>query len=118
MINKETETAKKEAVRRLKEKLRVDRYYGKEYKDKVYFFDSEKITEEEFKQKFEYCDGYTAFEDSLEMTEILELLNRLSEENESLKAYNKFLSDEKMLLIKEKAILKENSKQILENVKN
>ena len=117
MTNNETETAKQKAVRRLKEKLRIDRYYGREYKDKVYFFDSEKITEEEFKQKFEY-DSYTAFEDSLEMTEILELLNRLSEENESLKAYNKFLSDEKMLLIKEKAILKENSKQILENVKN
>ena len=38
---------------------------------------------------------------------LLERIRSLKKENESLKAYNRFLVDEKMLLIKEKAELKE-----------
>ena len=108
MTNKKTENAKNEAISRLKEKLRVNRYYLKQYDDECYFFDSEKITEEEFDKNYE-LEGYNAYQDSIEPKEVLKLLNRLSEENESLKAYNKYLSNEKMLLIKEKAELKQIS---------
>lgn len=59
------------------------RYFKKEYDEECYIFDSEIITEAKFEEKFDYED-YTAFEDSMNGEEIVDLLNSLTEENRQL----------------------------------
>ena len=49
-----------------------------------YIIDSNVISEKDFDEKVLY-DGYGAFEDSLTGEEIVDLLNKLSKENEQLK---------------------------------
>lgn len=106
MTNKKTNDAKQKAVERLKEKLMTNRYYIMEYNGEVYFFDSEHITKDEVKKKFEFYD-YVAFQDSLEVSKVLDLLNILTHENKTLKEYNKFLKCEQKFLTEANSVLQQ-----------
>ena len=50
------------------------RYFKKEYEEEYYIFDSEKISEKDFDERYEY-DGYVAFEDSMQGDEVVDTLN-------------------------------------------
>ena len=62
------------------------RYYQRDFEELYYIIDSEVISEKDFDEKYMY-DGLSAFEDSLNGEEIVELLN----ENEDLKRKNEWL---------------------------
>ena len=59
------------------------RYFKVEYDEEWYLFDSATISEQLVKEQAEY--GYGVFANSLSPSEIVGLLNELSEENEQLR---------------------------------
>ena len=59
------------------------RYFKIEYDEEWYLFDSTTISEQLVKEQAEY--GYGVFANSLSPLEILDLLNKLYEENKRLK---------------------------------
>ena len=64
------------------------RYFKREWEEEYYIFDSETISEKEFDEKVEYED-YQAFVDSMQGDEVVDRLNALHEENQSLKQHIK-----------------------------
>ncbi len=63
------------------------RYFEKRWEEEYYIFDSNTISESDFEKKLKYQD-YKAFEDSMMGDEVVNRLNKLSEENEQLKQHN------------------------------
>lgn len=59
------------------------RYFKIEYDEEWYLFDSTTISEQLVKEQAEY--GYGVFANSLSPSEIVDLLNKLYEENEQLR---------------------------------
>ena len=62
------------------------RYFEKRWEEEYYIFDSNTISESDFEKKLKYQD-YKAFEDSMMGDEVVNRLNKLSEENEELKQF-------------------------------
>ena len=68
------------------------RYYQRDFEELYYIIDSNVISEKEFDEK-EMYDGYTAFEDSMNGKEIVDLLNELHDENQLLHKINEDIID-------------------------
>ena len=72
------------------------RYFKIEYDEEWYLFDSATISEQLVKEQAEY--GYGVFANSLSPSEVVDLLNELSEENGQLKKANNILYNENIQL--------------------
>ena len=72
------------------------RYFKVEYDEEWYLFDSTTISEQLVKEQAEY--GYGVFANTLSPSEVVGLLNELSEENRELR---QFISKGRRLSVKE-----------------
>lgn len=72
------------------------RYFKMEYDEEWYLFDSTTISEQLVKEQAEY--GYGVFANSLSPSEVVDLLNELSEENGQLKKVNNLIYNENIQL--------------------
>lgn len=88
------------------------RFFKREYEEQYYIFDSEKISENDFDERYEY-EGYVACEDSMQGDDVV---NRLNEQQATIEEQKIFIDE---LIIDYKKLEKENEQlrqMIKENV--